>query len=1007
MNRIYKLIWSESLNIWIACSEFGRKSKSSVKISILFSAGLCLTPGTGFSATCGSYTVPDNGFVCTAISVTDTPSGDYGLLNKQNIYYTPAGGANGGYGKNFILENQDINVTGVKYTYQGVLLAARSYDSTDIRYNTLTGNNLKVVADGINSGDYAIAGLNAANGSSIYFNNVNLEFKNVNNGDVNGLIAGQPYADSGKLSSNDRKNYIEINNDYTFKAIKSDLNHKNPVTGIRAIQNNDGYGSSASGIGPSAHVVIKGNYNADITAAYGHGVYVSGKDSASRTMPIVELLGDTSITLHGGGNALHIGKKDRPQLFKPNNHDGWGAGQVIFGQDSNVNIDQSDSKGEAIVLTYGGSKLEASQTKEFKVRSNDSALRIGNDFLTNSTQNSTTEISANINNADFALSNDNLGSSLLRIDNNQADVKFNFTGNKTQLIASKQGALLQAGASSNIDMAVSEGKIQGLTEMGANSSIDLKLNNSALWQLAKKGAETQSTFTTLELNDSTLNGFDVDPANWGVSDFILKGQTITSNNGVINLDNGKVGDKLKIDGNYVASGNATVKMNTLWNAPGDEQGTNSVSDVLKITGTATGMTTIVPVGANGTLNLIDGNIQQIQTVINTTPVIYVEQAGSQAFQGTARTTGIAQAQLAMRNNQDTNADEYYWTAKAKDKDKDVDIYNPETSGYVQMPVANMELGYTTLATLHERRGENQTLAWDECGTCVNDNKGQSWGRIVGSHLDLEGKNRFNLKGKQYVIQLGHDFIIHENVEKQSRNHTGAYISYGRSDMDFEDRYRAIDGQIVSNKKTGNGKTDAFSLGLYNTYYDKNGSYIDLVGQVSHLRNTYETAGLNDVKQNGISSIASAEIGRPYALTKHPDREASWLIEPQAQLVYQYLSLNSFNDEIRKINQNDQRGLRGRLGFRLSHNSETKNLKTNTLYLTTNILHDFVDQKNINIGSDSINEKYNNTWGSIGVGAQIPISQNSYLYADGRYEHSFTSDKRESYKGTIGLKFTWK
>lgn len=166
----------------------------------------------------------------------------------------------------------------------------------------------------------------------------------------------------------------------------------------------------------------------------------------------------------------------------------------------------------------------------------------------------------------------------------------------------------------------------------------------------------------------------------------LKVPLFNNNSGIINLDNGKYKDVLTIEGDYSGSGNATVKMNTLWNAPGDEQGTNSVSDVLRITGTATGMTTVVPVGANGTLNLIDGNVQQIQTAINTVPVIYVEQAGSQAFQGTARTNGISEVQLAMRNNQNTNTDEYYWTAKAKDKD--VDIYNPETSGYVQTPLQN-------------------------------------------------------------------------------------------------------------------------------------------------------------------------------------------------------------------------------------------------------------------------------------------------------------------------------
>ena len=181
-----------------------------------------------------------------------------------------------------MLENQNINITNLKYESAGLLLGTRGYDSVSVRYSTLTGNNLSVVADGSNAGTSSIAGLSAGFGGSVYFNNVDLTFLNANNGDINGLMAGQAYGDSGSLSSNNRTNYIEVNNDYTFKAIKTSSTNTNPVTGIRAIQNNDGTGSSKTGVGPTAHVVIKGDYSADITAAYGNGVYVSGKDTESK-----------------------------------------------------------------------------------------------------------------------------------------------------------------------------------------------------------------------------------------------------------------------------------------------------------------------------------------------------------------------------------------------------------------------------------------------------------------------------------------------------------------------------------------------------------------------------------------------------------------------------------------------------------------------------------------------------------------------------------------------------
>ena len=152
---------------------------------------------------------------------------------------------------------------------------------------------------------------------------------------------------------------------------------------------------------------------------------------------------------------------------------------------------------------------------------------------------------------------------------------------------------------------------------------------------------------------------------------------------------------------------------------------------------------------------------------------------------------------------------------------------------------------------------------------------------------------------------------------------------------------------------------------------------------------------------------SAEIGRPLAITEHSPGEAGWLIEPQAQLIYQYVDLKNFNDGVRKVNQGGQHGLRGRIGVRAAHNSEGKNQQTKTLYAVANIWHDFINPKAVNIGKDSIKEKYASTWGEIGLGIQLPVAKHSYLYGDARYEHGFGSTKHEGYRGTVGFKHTWK
>ena len=70
-------------------------------------------------------------------------------------------------------------------------------------------------------------------------------------------------------------------------------------------------------------------------------------------------------------------------------------------------------------------------------------------------------------------------------------------------------------------------------------------------------------------------------------------------------------------------------------------------------------------------------------------------------------------------------------------------------------------------------------------------------------------------------------------------------------------------------------------------------------------------------------------------------------------------------------------------------------------------NDFIKPRNIHIGADSVSEKRNTTWGELGLGAQLPLGKNAYLYGDARYERNLGGAKRDGYRGTVGFKYTWK
>ena len=570
--------------------------------------------------------------------------------------------------------------------------------------------------------------------------------------------------------------------------------------------------------------------------------------------------------------------------------------------------------------------------------------------------------------------------------------------------------------------------ITGLMHKEAKSVINVNLEDGGKWSFSKnyKNGSTTTTINSLNIgNDGILDVTFYPSESDGetgiytmklTSDGINNDGTLT-NAGEINLYNGSYKDVFTIEGNYHGN-NGNIIMNTLWNAPGGENGENSESDLVYITGNASGSTRVSPSSFEdeADYNVIDGTIQQLSTRLNSIPVVKV--AGNSTpttFTGTAKTAGAAEAQLTSR--QVNGIWEYYWTISplgssgatagiiggttggSSGSSRPIYIMAQPVSAYVLMPKVNMEMGYSTVGTLHERRGENRILDLEN----MSADKGQIWTRIYGSGLNENGTDRFQYEGNLYGVQIGHDFKI--NKDKNGNDHLlGGYISYNRANTDFFDEYRAENGKISDSKYTGKGKSESISLGITKTKYTPKGSYYDLVGQVSYLQNKYNSRDDYSAKQNGFGLLLSGEAGKSFNISKN----GNWSVEPQAQLIYQYLNTKSFNDGLRNVNQDNRNGLRGRAGVRLAYNGDNGNSRTNSYYAVANVWHDFTkyDSKYTNIGSDKITEKLGTTWGEIGLGAQAPLGQKSNLYVDTRYEHSFNNSNRSGYKGTIGFKHTF-
>ena len=264
-------------------------------------------------------------------------------------------------------------------------------------------------------------------------------------------------------------------------------------------------------------------------------------------------------------------------------------------------------------------------------------------------------------------------------------------------------------------------------------------------------------------------------------------------------------------------------------------------------------------------------------------------------------------------------------------------------------------------------------------------------------------------------QFGYDANVNYNSETGSHRHSGIMLTYAHDSLKFNDNHSVFFDTVTGkyaehNQRTGTGKSDTIALGGYTTFYNNNGSYLDLVTNFDYTHNKYDSNRSSKSSNDSYGIIFSGEVGHPYALTERGTEQGNWLVEPQAQLIYQYRTFSNFKtDHDVSVNQKDRNGLRGRLGVRLAYNTGPAAVKTKSAYLIGNIVHDFIDNDQpTKIGSDSIKEKAASTFGEVGGGIQLPMSNTGYFYIDSRYSHSLSNSdgKMDGLRGNIGFKYYW-
>ncbi|MBC9904980.1 autotransporter-associated beta strand repeat-containing protein [Achromobacter xylosoxidans] len=328
-------------------------------------------------------------------------------------------------------------------------------------------------------------------------------------------------------------------------------------------------------------------------------------------------------------------------------------------------------------------------------------------------------------------------------------------------------------------------------------------------------------------------------------------------------------------------------------------------------------------------------------------------------------------------------------------------YRPEVSTAVATPELALRYGSTFLDSLHERIGEAR-YALPSTPTGSNS---LAWGRVIGVTGERNGSNSGILGSrgpdydyKIYGLQSGVDLYRRANANG-SMDHAGAYVAFGRATADVDH----LDG-----RSAGQAAMNGVTLGGYWTHIGKEGWYVDAVIQGTRydVDNGRSPAGYN-LDTRGFGFATSLEGGYPFRLNDE------WVIEPQAQLVFQNVNLNDANDGAAKIRFNDVDSLRGRLGVRLARTVELDpgpdGKRVATTWLRASLVNEFLTNPTTEFSSQNgyvpFRADMKGASVQLNLGADVGVKRNVSMYGSVGSEISLRGDG-QNFNGKLGVKIAF-
>lgn len=414
--------------------------------------------------------------------------------------------------------------------------------------------------------------------------------------------------------------------------------------------------------------------------------------------------------------------------------------------------------------------------------------------------------------------------------------------------------------------------------------------------------------------------------------------------------------------------------------------------------------------ASGTTSLLVDNAggPGAQTVADGIRLVQVTNGGTTATDaftlGQRAAAGVYEYQLFRGGSTDSND----WFLRSQRIDTsttpggpEIPLYRPEVALYAPVPAIGRRMGLATLGTLHERVGEEENVR-DLAGASPYTNA--SWARVIGERTRdrWSGTVDSSAAGRIIGLQAGLDIIRTDPYSGGHHDYLGVYLA----NTDYN--ASRVSGFALGQQGLGAGQLQMTgrSIGAYWTHFGPSGGYLDAVFQASwydvKASSFYDAA----LSTNATAYTASLEGGYPIRF----GAENGWLVEPQAQIVYQGISVNRSQDRYSSVDWNAGTAWTGRLGARLQYSARDEQGTLWQPYARVNLWHALSGKDDARFGaaSPTIETRLGDLALEVGGGVTALVNQNMSLYGQASYRWSLDGGRSHhtATAGTVGIRFNW-